>query len=93
MLGWTYELACLALQKLHPKDELNNKTTKIDAEGDVEHSMTPQDMEDGEGTLPSSTQEKGKRKRKRNQVKDLRFEAEMEKLLGLGSKRRERKKK
>lgn len=80
-------------KKLHPKDELNYKTTKIDAAGDGEHFMTSQDMEDNDGTVPSSTHEKGKRKRKRKQVKDLRFEAELEKVAGLGSKRRERKKK
>ncbi|RVX01089.1 hypothetical protein CK203_022720 [Vitis vinifera] len=75
--------------KLHPKDELNYKTTKIDAAGDGDHFMTSQDMEDNDGTVPSSTHEKGKRKRKRKQVKDLRFEAELEKVAGLGSKRRE----
>lgn len=88
-----FELGCFALQKLHAKDELNNKMIKINVEGDAEHFMTAQDMEGGEGTMHSSTDGKGKRKRKRKQVKDLRFEAEMEKLAGLGSKRRERKKK
>lgn len=83
----------IVLQKLHPKDELNYKTTKIDTAGDGEHFMTSQDMEDSDGIVPSSTHEKGKRKRKRKQVKDLRFEEEMEKVAGLGSKRRERKKK
>lgn len=81
------------LQKLHPKDELNHKAAKIDADDEGEDFIASQHLENSDGTMHNSEHEKGKKKRKRKQVKDLRFEAEMEKLTGLSSKRRERKKK
>lgn len=54
--------------------------------------MTPQHTGNSDGTGKNSKIEKKKRKRKRNQVDDLRFETVIDKA-GTGLKRRERKKK
>nr|CAN60187.1 hypothetical protein VITISV_002116 [Vitis vinifera] len=95
-LFWLVRLSVCCLgtkQNFIRRMSLTIKLLRLMQAGDGDHFMTSQDMEDNDGTVPSSTHEKGKRKRKRKQVKDLRFEAELEKVAGLGSKRRERKKK
>ncbi|KAK9274259.1 hypothetical protein L1049_019073 [Liquidambar formosana] len=85
-------------KKLRANDEIDTRTSGIkeghdDGEGDNDgKAMAPQLTDDDEIVHNNSTNEKRKAKRKRKQVKDLRFETEMSEL-GIGSKRRERKKK
>ena len=85
MVYFSYTCIC---QKSRPEDEVASETPAVE---DL-NVLTAQHTNDGGDTIKSSADEKRKKKRKRNQVKDLRFVEEMEKS-SISSKRREKKKK
>ncbi|XP_021748275.1 H/ACA ribonucleoprotein complex subunit 4-like [Chenopodium quinoa] len=74
-----------ALNKPHSKSEVDGKSKGTKGEK-VKKSTVPQ-----EKVSTDANEEKNKKKRKRKQANDLRFEAEMEKLDGV-STRKQRKK-
>lgn len=73
------------LQKPHLESELNNKSSEAGEER-VNKTTVPQEIVSKE-----ANEETVKKKRKKKQANDLRFEAELEKL-GVVSKRKQRKK-
>ncbi|KAG8477380.1 hypothetical protein CXB51_030947 [Gossypium anomalum] len=73
-------------------NEIKLKANEIKDGGNDKHLKKSQDSDSGEGTMRNSKGGKKNKKRKRNQVTDLRFEATADKLAS-SSKRRERKKK
>lgn len=86
------------MQKPHPNNENVFNTSGI-KEGDNDQEevndlqmVMPEQLDYNDEIVHNSTHEKKKKKRKRKQVNDLRFE-EAKETLGIGSKRKERKKK
>lgn len=73
-------------------NEIKLKANEVKDGGNDKHLKISQDSDSGEGTMRNSKGGKKNKKRKRNQVTDLRFEATADKLAS-SSKRRERKKK
>lgn len=79
------------MQNVHLRDKVEAESTDV-TQGDTDGpSEAPQHSSDKK-IEQSSTNEKNKKKRKRREVKDLRFEMEVEKTSSK-LKRRERKKK
>ena len=71
---------------------MKSEATGIKDEDDNGHLMIPQHVDSDNEMVQNSKKGKGKKKRKRKEVKDLRFEAELDNS-GTRSKRKERKKK
>lgn len=74
--------------KRRPEQEISIVSNELTEDGEVPAASQPSDSD--EEIDRSSKKEKSKKKRKRKQVTDLRFQEE---ILGIGSKRKERKKK
>uniref|UniRef100_A0A5B7CAN4 Coiled-coil domain-containing protein 137 n=1 Tax=Davidia involucrata TaxID=16924 RepID=A0A5B7CAN4_DAVIN len=78
-------------KKRRSEDEFDAKAKEIKGECNDGH-LTQQHLDHGDEIVEDNTREKRKRTKKRKRVNDLRFEL-AEELGGVGSKRRERKKK
>lgn len=80
------------MQKNRAVNEIKLKANETKDGGNDKHLKKSQDSDSCEDTMQNSKGGKENKKRKRNQVTDLRFEATAD-TLASSSKRRERKKK
>lgn len=80
------------MQKNRAVNEIKLKANETKDGGNDKHLKKSQDSDSCEDTMRNSKGGKENKKRKRNQVTDLRFEATAD-TLASSSKRRERKKK